>query len=492
MTISTAIDAAAVARVVGIKTEFEDLQTGARFLPQRVAVVGQGISGGTYTTTKRQVTSASEAGTIYGFGSPVHLAVSQLLPVNGDGVGSVPVTVYPLADAATGVAATGTITPVISETVATSYRVSVSGILSQEFIVNPGDSAATVTAAITTAINAVIDMPVTAVDGTTVVNLTTKWEGTSANDVTVEVLGNGGSTFTLVQPAGGLVNPDVDVALNQIGDVWETMIINCLDVADTASLDKFSTFNEGRWQALNAKPLVVFSGSTEADLNTAITLPDSRKTDRTNVQVNAPGSNNLPFVVAARASARVAVIAANNPSRDYGAQQMTGINTGLDGQQWTYVQQDTAVKAGAATTIVANGVMEVADMVTMYHPDGEAPPAYRYVCDIVKLQNIIYSLGLIFAAPRWNGAPLIPDNQATVNPDAKRPKDAKGEIFALLDSLGLNAVISDVDFAKANTVVGINSMNPKRLDISVTLKLAGNTNIRSIDLNFGFYYGLAA
>ena len=96
MAISTAIDASAVARVVGIKTEFVDLRAGAAILlPQRIALVGQGSTAATFATTKRRVTSSTEVGQLYGFGSPVHLAALQLLPLNGDGVGSIPVTVYP-------------------------------------------------------------------------------------------------------------------------------------------------------------------------------------------------------------------------------------------------------------------------------------------------------------------------------------------------------------------------------------------------------------
>jgi phage tail sheath gpL-like len=70
MAISTAVPLGAVARVVGIKTQFVNTNVGGLInLPQRVAVFGQGASGSTYSTDKRQVTSAVEAGTLYGFGS---------------------------------------------------------------------------------------------------------------------------------------------------------------------------------------------------------------------------------------------------------------------------------------------------------------------------------------------------------------------------------------------------------------------------------------
>ena len=103
MAISTAIDQSAVARVLGIKTIFKDLRAGGiLFLPQRVAVFAQGSTASTYSTVKQQVTSAIQAATLYGFGSPIHLAVLQLLPINGDGVNTIPVMIYPLEDDASG------------------------------------------------------------------------------------------------------------------------------------------------------------------------------------------------------------------------------------------------------------------------------------------------------------------------------------------------------------------------------------------------------
>ena len=492
MAISSAVDASAVARVLGIKTAFKDLRGGSvLFLPQRIALVGQGNTAAVYDTTKFQITSASQAGNRYGFGSPIHLAARKLLPVNGDGVGTIPVTVYPLEDDGSGVAASGTITPVDDATQAGAYIIRISEIDSEEFVIDTTDAVADITAKITTAINAVLEMPVTATDNTTDVGIEAKWAGESSNAIVVEAItpDTGAATITLSQPTGGLVNPDVQPALDQVGDVWETMFLNCLNYDDETALDAFSTFGEGRWGALTRKPMVAFVGNTEATVANAISISDTRKTDRTNAQLVAPGSNELPFVVAARQMARIAPVANNNPPRDYGSQDATGIEPGTDGEQWTYPQRDQAVKGGSSTIEVKDGVINIADVVTFYHPTGDPIPAYRFVVDIVKLQNIIFNMNLIFATPEWDGAPLIPDNQPTINRDAKKPKMAVAAVSALIDSLGLNAIISAPEVAKANTQAAINEQNPKRLDVTTTLQLSGNTNIISVDLNFGFYFG---
>ena len=71
-------------------------------------------------------------------------------------------------------------------------------------------------------------------------------------------------------------------------------MLNCLDVADATALTAYNTFGEGRWGALVRKPLVVFTGTTEVDVDTAIVIPESRKTERVNSQLVAPASKELP------------------------------------------------------------------------------------------------------------------------------------------------------------------------------------------------------
>lgn len=495
MPISTAVDASAIARVLGIAPIFKNLRAGSiTYLPQRVAVIGQGATASVYSTDKAEYTSALAVAQAYGFGSPVHLAAKQLLPANGDGIGTIPLTIYPLEDDGAGVVSTGDITPSGAPTEANSYKVRINNIDSEPFVISVGDVVADIVTAMTAAINAVLDVPIIAVDGVTKVDFTSKWKGVSANDIYVEIVGSttSGVSFAITQPVGGLVNPDVDVATAQVGDIWETLVLNCMDIADTATLDKFSTFGDGRWGALVRKPLIVFTGNTAITVAAATAVSDARESDKTNAQLVAPGSNDLPFVVAARQMARIAVVANNNPPHDYGSQDASGLVPGTDAQQWTYADRDSAVKKGSSTIEVKDGVINISDTVTFYHPAGDPTPAYRFVVDIIKLMNVIFNLDLEFATAKWDGAPLIPDDQPTTNRDAKKPKTAVAAVAAILDNLGLEAIISDPETAKASTVAEIDGANPKRLNLVTTVQLSGNTNIISVDLNFGFFFGTSA
>lgn len=488
------IDVSAVARVTGIEVLYRDLRAGSiLYLPQRIAVIAQGATAGVYNTDKFTATSAAEVGKRFGYGSPAHLVAKQLLPANGDGVGTIPVTFYPLVDAASGVAAVGTITPTGTQTEAASYRVSVNNVLSEPFVIPAGANVAAVTPLMAAAVQAVLDMPVTATSSATAVTVTTKWKGVSANGVKLAVIGEDkGITFGITQPTGGLVNPDVTAALAKFGNVWETLVLNTLDIADTTTLDAIQTVGEGRWGELVRKPFIAFTGVTAATVSAATTVSAARRTDRVNAQLVSPGSTDLPFVVAARQLARIAKVANNNPPTDYGSQRATGLTPGADADQWTFAQRDQAVKAGSSTIEVKDGVVNISDVVTFYRPTGEEQPAYRFVVDIIKLQNIIFNIDLIFATPEWDGAPLIPDDQPTVNPNARKPKSAVAEVAAMLDSLGLAAIISDPKTAKKKTSATINAQNPKRLDMETVVQLSGNTNQKGFRLGFGFYFGAQA
>jgi phage tail sheath gpL-like len=492
MALSNAVDQSAVARVLGIETNFVNLRGSAAILPQRIAVIGQGATSATYATTKQQVTSAAQVGSLYGFGSPVHLAAKQLFPVNGDGVGTIPVTIYPLEDDVSGVTASGSIAVLGVATDAGEYVIRVNNIDSESIVIASGDDAATISALIDSAINAVIGIPVESVDSGGSVDIDAKWDGASGNDIYIEVVGSGatGVTFTVTQLSGGLVNPDVQDALDQVGNVWETMVVNCLEMADTTALDAYSTFGEGRWGALVRKPIAgVFTGTTESTVSGATTIPDARPLDRTNVQIPVPGGHDLPLQIAARACARAAVKANNNPPFDYGSQKLTGLTPGADGEQWDYAERDQAVKAGSSTTESKDGVVNMSDTITFYKPTGEEPPAFRFVVDNVKNQNVLFNLDLAFATEEWDGAPVIEDSQPTTNPEAKKPKMVVAELASVIDDLGLAAIFADAEAAKSTIQAAISGTNPKRIDWTFTAELAGNANIISGTYNFGFNFG---
>lgn len=337
---------------------------------------------------------------------------------------------------------------------------------------------------------------------------TSKWKGASANRITLQVVdatgelltsgvadGNG-VMFTIVAMASGAGDPSVSSQLNAIGDVWETMILNCLDPDNTTALDAFDAWGEGRWGTETHKPAIVFNGWTgfgDPSVVAATTIPDARKTDRTNAQVVAPGSPDMPFVVAARQLGIIAKIANDHPAAGYGGQEIKGITPGTDAEQWLISSRQLALDKGSSTVEKVDDVLQIGDVCTFYHPTGEPALLKRYkkVVAIVKLQQIAYNLNLIFGDSSWAAAPLIPSGQATTERLAKSPEDATNEARMLLKHLGLAAIVSDPEACMEATTAVIDSGNPDRVNIDVTSLLSGNTTVKDVNLYWSFKLGQA-
>jgi phage tail sheath gpL-like len=478
-----------------MKTEYKQLgNPGTRYRPVRIAVFGQADASYSDSMAKRQVFTADEVGSLYGYTSPLYLMVRSLLPSNGDGVGSIPVWVYPISVTGTPLQSVGDITPTGTATKTQTYYAKINNVLSNPIVIVSGDSVSEFITKAIAAINGKLGMPGAASDGTTKLDFTVGWDGDTGDNVYLEMVSPDDAelSFAYTQPTGGGGTISVEAAgegLNLIGEAWDTHIVNALDYDDTTNLDSFSAFGEGRWAPEVRKPLLVFTGTNEATLATVTAVTDARKTDRTNCIIANPGSNDLPFVIAADHVRRSAKRANENPPYDYAGLACPELTPGLDSVQWGSNQRDTAVKAGCSTVEIVDGEVQISDTVTCYHPTGEDPPAYAYAVDQQKIATMIYNFELEFNSTKWKGVPLLPNGQATDNDAAKKPKDAVSAMARIYANAGLAAIISDVDFAIANSTATISSTNPKRLDIIATFKLSGNVNVLPITLQFGFYYG---
>jgi len=482
------LPASAVSRVTGVNVEYRNFNMGSGgFLPQRLAVIGIGNDDAVYSTDKYETTGSADAiAKRYGYGSPLHLATRQLFPASGGGA-NFPVTIYPLRSSSSASAAAGELSCTGTVSAAGSGTVYIGGIAA-EFAAAKGANAATVLAAIKTAIAAKLDMPVLAGDlNNGRLELSSKWSGESGNDITIDIETNAaGLTFEIAAMSGGALDPDVEPALDTIGQVWETFILSTLAWKKGTRLDQYQLFCEGRWSELEKKPCLVAHGSVD-DYATRTAVSDLRKTDYANFLIQSTGSRELPFVIAARGLVSDIMTNANsNPPLGYKG-KLTGLASGSDAAQENYMTRNNAVTKGASTNIKTGSVAELNDIITFYHPDNEAIPSRRYVVDLVKLQNVVFNVRMVLEADEKKGAPLVSDETVTTNPRAIQPKMIKTELMNLADSLARAAIIQEPVFTKEALVVKIDSMNPKRINVQYPVKLSGNVEVVSSDIYFGFY-----
>jgi phage tail sheath gpL-like len=486
------LPSSAISRVCGVNVEYKNFNAGAGgFLPQRLAVIGVGNSDAIYSVEKYESTGSSDAvAKRYGYGSPLHLAARQLFPSGGGGA-SFPVTFYPLIFGAGAASAKGAIACDGVAVVAGSGVVYIGGI-STEFAVLKAQTAADTLAAIRTAINAKLEMPViagTIADGE--LPLTAKWKGETGNTITIEIEADvAGINFEITALSGGAVDPDVEPALMAIGQVWETFILSCFAWNKSSRLDKYQVFSEGRWSELEKKPCLIAHGCAD-NFATRTAITDQRKSDYANFLIQSTGSRELPFVIAAKGLVNDIMTTANsNPPTGYHG-LLSGLQAGSDSVQENYSTRNNSVSKGASTNIKNGSVAELNDVITFFHPDGESNPSRRYVVDLVKLMNVVFNVRVIMEADEMKGAPLVSDTTPTTNPKAVQPKTIRTALINLANSLSAYAIIQEPEYTKANMKVAISSQNPKRLDVQFPCKLSGNVEVTSTDIYFGFYLGAA-
>ena len=493
------VSASAVSRVTGVAVTPRNFNTGsAAMLPQRLVVIGVGNSDVNYDTKKHVCEgTAYEIGERYGFGSPLHLAALQLFPQVGSGA-AFPVTFIGVKTGEDDAAASGQITVSGSATSAGTVAITLAG-LKIEVATAKGDTAASIKDKIIAAVNAQTNRAATAssagAEGA-VVNLAARWKGVLGNRISLEVSSDvSGVTFSVGKFSSGAGTPDVTSALSEIGtSVWETFVLDTFDymtksnsaISAASTLDTYQTWGEGRWDTLTKMPALVAHGCVD-DFATRTAVSDERKTDYINFFITSVGSSELPFVVAAKGLLGMLTVADENPPQNY-KNVLTGLSRGDDTVQEAYTVRNQSVLKGASTNIVNGSVAQLNDIVTFYHPDADGKyPSRRYVVDAVKLMNIVYNLRLITEADDVVGAPLVPDEQITTNPTALQPKTFKTWFRNLANSLGLNAIISDVDFTLDNITVSIDSENSKRVNYVFPVKVSGNVEVVSGDVYFGQY-----
>jgi len=486
------LPASAISRVTGVNVEYRNFNAGSGgYLPQRLAVIGVGNDDAVYDTKKHEATGTSDAiAKRYGYGSPLHLAARQIFPDGGGGA-NFPVTFYPLRKTSGSAAAEGAVSCEGEATAAGSGVISIGGI-DVEFAILKGQGPADILAAIKGRIATKLEMPVYSGDiDDDELPLIAKWSGDTGNDITIQIETKvPGVTFGITDMAGGAVDPEVDPSLNAIGQIWETFILSCFSYNKESRLNTYLTFGEGRWGEMEKKGLLVAHGCTD-DYETRTAVTDLRKHDFINFLIPSVGSPELPFVVAAKGITNIMSVANSDPAYNYYG-LLTGLKAGADEEQETYLVRNNSVGKGCSTGIKVGSVTELNDIVTMWHPDDESIKSRRYVVDMIKLQNVVFNVRMIMEDSTVKGAPLVPDMNPTKHPRAIKPKIIKTRMMNLANDMALACLLAESDFTKKNLVVKISSMNPKRLDTQFPCRLAGNVEVTSNDIYFGFFLGEAA
>lgn len=500
---SDAVGLERISRIVGYKITKGNFATTSPNLPQRIAVFAEANTAnqGTLDTAPKIITSAQQAGSLYGYGSPIHIISRILMPVNGGGIGGIPVVVYPQAEAGGATAKVMEITPTGVATgngTHTVVLVGRSGLDAVFYDINivEGDTSADITAKITDAISAVLGAPCTVTDTDYVAELTTKWKGLTANDVSVRVDTNDndlGITYTVNDTQAGSGTPSIAAGLTAIGNDWVTILINSYGTVSSimSALEAFNgipdaTNPTGRYQGIVMKPFVALTGST-AENPSSIT--DTRLNDVTIAICPAPLSEGLPMEAAANMAVLYALVSQNTPHLDVEGKAYPDMPTPTAiGAMSSYNERDSIVKKGCSTVDLVAGKYVVQDFVTTYHPLGETPPQFRYARNLMLDFNVRYAYYLLEQINVVDHT-IAADEDTVAVSGVIKPKQWIQIVNQLAIDLGKRALIVDVAFMQDSITVGLSTTNPDRLETFFRYKRSGVVRIASTTAEAGFNFG---
>ena len=503
-TLSTAVGLDRISRVSGyaIKKYFSNNDTPN--LPQIIAIFGEANTANQagLSVTKREVTSASEAATLYGYGSPIHSIMRILRPKSGDGVGGIPTIVFPQISDVGATATVRTWTVTGTATANATHTVLVNGRGSLDFqtysySVVIGDTPTIIAAKIRDAINGVLGCPCTASSALGVITLTSKWKGVTSAELNIAIdfgLNAAGVSYSQTATTNGAGVVSLAASLDQFGDDWYTCVIN--PYAD--QLDELEAFNgvpsetnpTGRYSGLIFKPFVAYMGSVSGDKTVLATITnDSARINQvTNALCVAPNSKGFTFEVAANVVSLASVVFQNNPNLDVNAlyyPDMPIPSDGNIGDMRDYNNRDYLVKKGCSTVMLVNGAYQIQDLVTTYHPDGEVPLQYAYPRNL----NIDFNVSDSYRTLEdkfLKDKTLIGDNQVVEVDGCIKPKEWKAILYDMFDDIAQKALINEPEFSKSSVVVAISTTNPNRFETAFKYKRTGIARIESTTASAGF------
>jgi phage tail sheath gpL-like len=500
---SDAVGLERISKTVGYKITKGDFSTSSPNLPVRIGVFAEandanqsGLDLNAY-----EATTAQAAGAKYGYGSPIYNIMRILRPASGEGVGGIPIIIYPQAVAGGATAkvftatVTGTSTANATHTLVIAGRESLDG-SSYDINIVTGDTPTLIAAKIRDAVNACLGAPVLATSALGVVTVTSKWSGLTSNDLRLSIKNNGntaGITYAIASTTDGSGTPSVSAGLALIGNEWVTHIVNSYGT-HTGTMALFEAWNgipdpdapTGRFAGIVMKPAVVLTGSTVDDPS-SITNP---KTDEVTIAIcPAPLSDGHPMEAAANACVLSAKQIQNTPHLDISGMSYPDMPTPLYiGSMDVYNNRDIIVKKGCSTVQLVGQKYQVTDFVTTYHKVGEIVPQFRYVRNLFIDFNIRFGYFLLEQTNVVDHA-IAKDDDIVSAAKVIKPKQWKSILRNYAIDLASRALIVDANFMKDSTTVNLSTSNPDRLETFFRYKRSGYARISSTTAEAGFNFG---
>lgn len=436
----------------------------AGVIPQKLFVMGQFNSGKTPTLAKTPINSIGEAKNLFGAGSMLALLIESAFKNKG----AIELTAFPLEDDGDAEAAECTITVTGTATSNGVYTFR-SGNRIFRVVVLEDDTPTVIAQKIRDAINANLNLPFTATSALGVVTCTINWAGASGNDIEIslnERVGEdselaGAVSIAITAFSGGLLNPDIALALSGMGNTHYTTLV--CPYEDTQAYEALRT----KWIELNNptkdRIFECFIGSRKikTDFKTLVSSKNAIGVSYVPVSL----SNSHAFEIGGAVGGIVARNAQIDPARPYDSLELVGIAQAKE--VWEYEDRDEIVKAGGSTTLTNDfGIVTIGDLVTTYkeNPDLSENKAWRFVEAVYNSQTKRYTIKQLLQGAPFTRSIIVDNNSTTTKEYAVRPNTVKAFLGALVRSWVSEAWSKQEKDILDGITAEISTSNPGRIN----------------------------
>jgi len=465
-------------------------QQGPAILAYRALLIAQKLAAGTAVANSLvRVTSVEQAILLGGRGSLAHRQAIGWFAVNK----STEMWMGFVADNGAGVAATGTIVFTAAAT-ATGTIPFYFGGERVPVAVTAGDATTAMATATAAAINANLDLPVTASVVGSTVTILFRHKGLVGNTYDVRTNYRDGEALPAgvamtITAVGGVIAgteaPSLTALIAAMADLW--FMIWSHPYTDATTLTAIETE-----LARRAGPMVSMDGvaitSASGSFGTLTALGAARNS-KYSVIVSQPGASPLtpPVEFAAEAAGLIALHGSADPARPFQTLALSRALPPAETDQWSYDERNLLLYDGIATTKrAAGGVVQLSRMITTYQtsPAGADDTAYLDVTTPLTLMYLRYSFRVRFQTryPRHklaNDDAKVGEGQAVMT-----PKLGKAEAIAWFKANEKLGLVEGLEQFKRDLVVVRPDNDPNRLDFSLSPDLLNSLVITAAKIQF--------
>jgi phage tail sheath gpL-like len=409
----------------------------------------------------------------------------------------------PMAEPAAGVAASGTITATAVPTEAGTIHLYIGGV-HVPVNVGPTDTINSIHTAISAAINANDDLPVTSVGGPTVVTLTAVWKGVSGNEITVglnyygtiggELLPQG---LALTMPAtgrltGGTGTPVFDTAIDNLGEhEFEYVAMPYTDATSlTAWETEYGFSDAGRWGWQRQLFGHIFSAKRDTYPN-LITFGNTRNSGVVSVLGFEIGSPSPAFEWAAAYAGKAQRALLNDPARPLQSLSLNSIKPAPLHQRFLFGELNGLALNGIAIEKTGSDNQPMlAREQTTYQRNlyGQTDDAYELVTTLATLARLLRNQRQVITSkfPRHklaNDGTRFGPGQAIVTPGI-----AKAELIAQYRQDEFNGLVEDTRNFKKHLIVERDPNDPNRLNVLFPPDLINQLRVFAVLAQFRLQY----